>query len=559
MQALTDSSKAIDLHWLGRAGITAVKGLSVAFLDGTYNPSLFKSSDSAVSKSYTVADVAALEAALQSTSTDIDLFLTCEWPDGVTKHISKEALPQALDPSGSAIVADLVTKIRPRYHVAAGKPYFFARQPYLNADLGAGSHVTRFIGLAKVGNESKQKSLHALALVPASQMDVKELQQKPADTTAIPFETTAGKKRHFPTDDSNLGVQDWRWEDKKRRRQEPKRAAPSLGRKDVVPPDFKKRIFVNNLPFTATEEDVIAFFSQAGTVADYYRSNNSEGLLHGYGYVQFETEEAAQRALGLSGQVMMGRELLVLTAKRQQEKSEPQANCWFCLSNPDADVSLIASIGDECYLACDKGQINPLHLLLLPIEHQASTLIMSASGFAEMERYLSALRSCFASQGKVLVGFERHMTFSRAGGNHCQLNVIGIPRSAESRARKEFVAAAEKRGLIFTDVPASLKGETGRKAIREVVGDGWYFLALLPDGARMVLRIDRGALNMGREVLAALAGVPDRAEWKACQVEPAEEEARTEEFQSHVWSVRHHANCLSSEEAFHSGTSSCST
>lgn len=54
--------------------------------------------------------------------------------------------------------------------------------------------------------------------------------------------------------------------------------------------------------------------------------------------------------------------------------------------------------------------------------------------------------------------------------------------------------------------------------MRKVAGDGWYFLALLPDGARMVLRISKGALNMGREVLATLAGVPDRAEWKACQV-----------------------------------------
>lgn len=32
----------------------------------------------------------------------------------------------------------------------AGKRVFYARPPYINADLGAGSHVTRFIGLAQV-------------------------------------------------------------------------------------------------------------------------------------------------------------------------------------------------------------------------------------------------------------------------------------------------------------------------------------------------------------------------------------------------------------------------
>lgn len=32
----------------------------------------------------------------------------------------------------------------------AGKRVFYARPPYINADLGVGSHVTRFIGLAQV-------------------------------------------------------------------------------------------------------------------------------------------------------------------------------------------------------------------------------------------------------------------------------------------------------------------------------------------------------------------------------------------------------------------------
>lgn len=52
--------------------------------------------------------------------------------------------------AGSPVIAELVMTARPRYHIAAGKPTFFARPPYLNADLGAGAHVTRFIGLAQV-------------------------------------------------------------------------------------------------------------------------------------------------------------------------------------------------------------------------------------------------------------------------------------------------------------------------------------------------------------------------------------------------------------------------
>lgn len=76
-------------------------------------------------------------------------------------------------------MAEVAALARPRYHFAGTKNTFYARPPYTNPDLGAGTHVTRFIGLAAVGNVAKQKSLHALGLVPAADMDVEALQQKP--------------------------------------------------------------------------------------------------------------------------------------------------------------------------------------------------------------------------------------------------------------------------------------------------------------------------------------------------------------------------------------------
>ena len=36
------------------------------------------------------------------------------------------------------MVSQLATKVRPRYHVCGGRDVFYARQPYLNKDLGAG-------------------------------------------------------------------------------------------------------------------------------------------------------------------------------------------------------------------------------------------------------------------------------------------------------------------------------------------------------------------------------------------------------------------------------------
>ena len=58
-------------------------------------------------------------------------------------------------------------------------------------------------------------------------------------------------------------------------------------------------------------------------------------------------------------------------------------------------------------MAVDKGAITDSHVLVLPIEHFPSSLHLSASAYAEMERYLSALRSCFAAQVRPLL-FSPH-------------------------------------------------------------------------------------------------------------------------------------------------------
>ena len=46
----------------------------------------------------------------------------------------------------------------------------------------------------------------------------------------------------------------------------------------------------------------------------------------------------------------------------------------------------------------DKGAINWGHVLVLPIEHHRCMLAVPPATHAEMERLLSALRSCYAAQ-----------------------------------------------------------------------------------------------------------------------------------------------------------------
>lgn len=74
--------------------------------------------------------------------------------------------------------------------------------------------------------------------------------------------------------DAVVCAQSWRWQQNKRSKGG--HAAPSLGRPDVVKDD-RKTVYVKNLPYRATEDDIIGFFSQAGPVADVRRGAEADG------------------------------------------------------------------------------------------------------------------------------------------------------------------------------------------------------------------------------------------------------------------------------------------
>jgi hypothetical protein len=136
-----------NLFWLRGSGKFSLHGLSVAYLSGR------QSSESQFGK-YSQDDVDALRALAEEPG-GVDLFLTNEWPAGVTNRAAVSDIPVGISDSScsDSTVSELVMEVKPRYHIAGSMGVFYAREPYLNAE---STHVTRFIGLAQVGNKNKQ-------------------------------------------------------------------------------------------------------------------------------------------------------------------------------------------------------------------------------------------------------------------------------------------------------------------------------------------------------------------------------------------------------------------
>ena len=80
-----------------------------------------------------------------------------------------------------------------------------------------------------------------------------------------------------------------------------------------------KKLYVGNLPFTATEDEVRDLFAQHGTVHSVALINDREtGRPRGFGFVEMDDEAAMTAVQKLDGADMGGRPLRVNEAQERR-------------------------------------------------------------------------------------------------------------------------------------------------------------------------------------------------------------------------------------------------
>lgn len=87
---------------------------------------------------------------------------------------------------------------------------------------------------------------------------------------------------------------------------------------------MNQRLYVGNLPFSATQAQMQDLFSQAGTVvtADVMIDKMS-GRSRGFGFVEMSNDEETQKAIEMfNGYDMDGRKLIVNIARPREERPQ---------------------------------------------------------------------------------------------------------------------------------------------------------------------------------------------------------------------------------------------
>src|SRR6476661_1991369 len=82
-----------------------------------------------------------------------------------------------------------------------------------------------------------------------------------------------------------------------------------------------RRLYVGNLPYKATDEDLTTLFSSAGAVASArVMRDMATGRARGFGFIEMATDDAAQKAIEQFNEYEMdGRKLVVNEAKPKPE------------------------------------------------------------------------------------------------------------------------------------------------------------------------------------------------------------------------------------------------
>ena len=88
------------------------------------------------------------------------------------------------------------------------------------------------------------------------------------------------------------------------------------------PKKMEKKLYVGGLPYSTTEEELKEAFSAAGNVTSaVIITDRMSGRSKGFGFVEFETEEEAAKAIEMFHESEMGgRKIIVNEARPREER-----------------------------------------------------------------------------------------------------------------------------------------------------------------------------------------------------------------------------------------------
>jgi hypothetical protein len=255
-------------------------------------------------------------------------------------------------------------------------------------------------------------------------MDRATLLQQPEGTTDSPYSSGASVSHKRPHSDSGS-----------------------------VPLDSNKKMKTDSCAFSAEKAAALAMEARKNGGADQFRfqgNNRGSAVPRGHPRGPFVPGEPGSK---------------VIPNNNLQRGPPPRINCWFCLATVEIEKHLIAGIGNEIYLATPKGSMVRNHILIIPIQHVASSSLLDDGCLEEVDDVMNSITKLYKSTGHVPVVCERYVITK--GANHGHLQVFPVPVDLTDAVKETFTSKGSKYGMTFEDIPVHTR-------IKDLVSKGMF-------------------------------------------------------------------------------------
>jgi len=527
-----------NLTFLGKSGIKNIQGISVAYLSGKIKDSSNPYQSQAKKFNAGYYDAEDLDNIINNQDTlsskGIDILLTSEWPQGFDSNLPEKLSYQIKNQSFD--VTNLVNTLKPRYHIVGLENFFYKRPAYSN---DGKTFITRLIGIAKVPKDSntqtKQQYIYALQLKGIEEMTQEELAVKPSDTTANPYTPEnlqqSGLLASKGKDSTRLEIQ--------------KRSEKTDMAEESAPLTENIALYFQGFDRKTNDSDIYEFLARWGQIQDYQLLFEAETGKHkGCGFVLFKNLKTTETALKESGKYSLhGKRINFNKANKGVVEggklSQQNAECWFCLDNPNVSKELIVYVGEEFYIALDKGPISRHHVLLIPIDHHPNTLGLPLKARDEMEMLKMRIAERYEEKyNELVIFYEKHLRVTQNIA-HMVLNVFPFRKQDFDEVLKNL----DKRIKRYGYNTYVLRPEEKAK---DMIYENEYFVYLEVINpaslrsketwaARYLIIVDQKQLknfprDLGREAVCDVLECRNKINWKDAAISDKEIGERTAEL-----------------------------
>lgn len=504
-----------NFTFLGKSGIKEIEGLKIAFLNGVKNEiysQLYE--EQAKGKAefsgcyYTKTDIDNLIKVYEdnkkasNNSYYIDFFLSNEWPQGYENFLL--VFPKIIK-NISIHTATLANILNPRYHIVSMESIYFQRLPYVNCN----NYMTRMIALAGVPEKDdktyREKYLYALQITPSNQMERNVLFALSDDATKNPFEAEVVKVKIEPNE------------------QNPEEAALKKNEEEIKKiNDMTEncRLYVKGFDYRTRDDEIYEFLSRWGPIQTLELIYDPYSKKHkGYGFFKFADLKNTKKALLDSGKYALQGRKINFSIENVQSKNK-NFDCWFCLSNDKTDKTLIFHVGNDVYLALDKGPIVSRHIQIIPIDHYDKSFLLPINVQEEIKTLKNRLLTMYRLKfNENLIFYERAVKL-RNDISHMLIHCVPIPyKSSEGFAKKFEEEAKKTQGDFF-----KMKENENLKDFCDEQ-DLFVYLEMYVDAIhyRYVCQYNErnqkfAGNDVIREIVCGILEVPHRMKWKECLI-----------------------------------------